>query len=131
MAEFGEPLSNRETEVLGLVATGATNRQIAHELVVSVNTVKVHVRNIFTKLGVESRTEATLIAIREGLIIVPDIETVSESGDTEPSPTEEEASPAPSEVQLPLPWPKRVALVIGVVLATTPFLPRAGISVMA
>jgi DNA-binding CsgD family transcriptional regulator len=133
MAEYGEPLSNRETEVLELVATGATNRQIAQELVVSVNTVKVHVRNIFTKLGVESRTEATLIAIRDGLIIVPEIETVSESGETEPSTTEEDGATSLAEIQLPLPWPKRAALVLGILLAalgsalTWPRMPNAAV----
>jgi len=65
-----EGLSEREIEILRLVATGATNQQIALRLVISVNTVKAHLRNIFAKLGVESRTEATLYAIQHGLIEV-------------------------------------------------------------
>ncbi len=107
MAEYGEPLSKRETEVLQLVATGASNRQIAQELVVSVNTVKVHLRNIFTKLGVESRTEATLIAIRQGLVDVP----TPEKEEKEQAPTD-----VPVEAQPPLPWSKRVALMAIVLL---------------
>jgi DNA-binding CsgD family transcriptional regulator/N-acetylneuraminic acid mutarotase len=63
-------LSEREMEILRLVATGATNLQIAHDLVISVNTVKVHLRNVFEKLGVQSRTELTLYAIRKGWIVV-------------------------------------------------------------
>jgi DNA-binding CsgD family transcriptional regulator len=57
-------------EILRLVATGATNQQIAHDLFISVNTVKVHLRNIFSKLGVESRTEATTFAIRAGWVVM-------------------------------------------------------------
>jgi DNA-binding CsgD family transcriptional regulator len=68
MASEPESLTERELEVLQLVATGASNRQVAQELFISVNTVKVHLRNIFTKLEVQSRTEATLYAIKEGWI---------------------------------------------------------------
>lgn len=63
-------ISDREREILQLVASGATNQQIAQELNISVNTVKVHLRNIFAKIGVVSRTEATLYAVRNGLIQV-------------------------------------------------------------
>jgi DNA-binding CsgD family transcriptional regulator len=63
-------ISEREREILRLVAMGATNQQIANELNISVNTVKVHLRNIFGKIGAASRTEATVYAIRSGLVSV-------------------------------------------------------------
>lgn len=63
-------LSEREREILGLVATGASNKEIAQKLSISTNTVKVHLRNIFAKAGVVSRTEATLYAIRQGVVQV-------------------------------------------------------------
>ncbi len=60
-------LSNRELEILELVATGASNKEIAEELSISSNTVKVHLKNIFVKIGVSSRTEAALYAVRNDL----------------------------------------------------------------
>jgi DNA-binding NarL/FixJ family response regulator len=63
----GGPLSRRESEVLTLVATGRTNRAIATELFISEKTVARHVSNIFTKLGLSSRAEATAYAYRHGL----------------------------------------------------------------
>ncbi len=56
------PLSSRETEVLGLIAQGLTNKEIARTLFISESTVKVHVRHILEKLGVRTRTEAALAA---------------------------------------------------------------------
>ena len=67
-------LSKRELETLHLVAKGKSNKEIAQELTISVNTVKVHLRNIFVKLEVSSRTEATLIAIQEGLVEVNNVD---------------------------------------------------------
>jgi DNA-binding NarL/FixJ family response regulator len=60
-------LSRREREVLTLVATGRTNRAIATELFISEKTVARHVSNIFTKLGLSSRSEATAYAYKHGL----------------------------------------------------------------
>ena len=59
-------LSPREREVLALVGLGMTNGQIAEKLFISPRTVKVHVRHIFDKLGVGSRTEAALRAVQIG-----------------------------------------------------------------
>jgi DNA-binding NarL/FixJ family response regulator len=61
-------LTDREMEVLRLVARGMNNRDIARELFISENTVKNHVRNILEKLQIHSRMEAVMIAVREKLI---------------------------------------------------------------
>src|SRR5690606_10537577 len=62
------PLTARQAEVLGLVARGRTNRQVADELFISDKTVARHVSNIFAKLGVSSRTAATAWAYEHGLV---------------------------------------------------------------
>jgi DNA-binding NarL/FixJ family response regulator len=61
-------LTEREREILGLIAQGLTNAAIAEQLVVSVNTVRNHVANLLAKLGARSKLEGLSIAIREGLL---------------------------------------------------------------
>lgn len=61
-------LSERELEILQLVATGASNKEIAQQLFISTNTVKVHLRNVFAKIGATSRTEAAMFAVQHGLV---------------------------------------------------------------
>ena len=67
-----DPLTERELDVLKLVARGKSNREIADELVVSEGTVRTHVSNILSKLHLASRTQATLFALREGLTSLDD-----------------------------------------------------------
>jgi two-component system NarL family response regulator len=61
-------LTDRELQVLRLIATGMSNREIARELTISENTVKNHVRNILEKLHLHSRVEAVMYALRENII---------------------------------------------------------------
>ncbi len=63
-----EALTERETEVLRLVAQGQANKQIARALRIGEKTVKTHVSSILAKLGVQSRTQAALFAVRLGLV---------------------------------------------------------------
>jgi DNA-binding CsgD family transcriptional regulator/N-acetylneuraminic acid mutarotase len=79
MAEPGEPLSERELDVLRCVSSGASNKEIASDLSISENTVKVHLRNIYAKLAVSSRTEATTAAMQQGYIAVPGQPDTAES----------------------------------------------------
>ena len=67
-----EPLTERELDVLRLVARGQSNREIAAELIISDATVRTHVSNILGKLHLASRTQATLYALREGIASLDD-----------------------------------------------------------
>ena len=60
-------LTEREIEVLRLLAQGASNPQIAEKLVITVNTVKTHIRHILTKLQLENRTQAAAYAVKKGI----------------------------------------------------------------
>jgi DNA-binding NarL/FixJ family response regulator len=62
-------LSRRELEVLSVMAEGASDKELAARLFVSVNTVRKHTQNIIRKLGAHSKLEAVVVAVREGLIL--------------------------------------------------------------
>jgi LuxR family maltose regulon positive regulatory protein len=65
---LAEPLTDRELEVLRLLAVGKSNQRIAHDLVVAIDTVKKHVTHVLGKLGATNRTEAAARARQLGLI---------------------------------------------------------------
>jgi len=65
---IAEPLSDREIDVLRRVAQGAANKEIARALSLSEDTVKGHMRSIFSKLDVTDRTQAVTVAHRRGII---------------------------------------------------------------
>jgi DNA-binding NarL/FixJ family response regulator len=77
-AEPGETLTAREIDVLQRVVQGASNRQIADELCITENTVKIHLRNILEKLHLQNRIQAAVYAVRKGL--------VEENSDLQPPP---------------------------------------------
>src|SRR6266567_5249276 len=66
--EKPSPLTERETQVLSLLTQGKSNKEIANALRIAEDTVKSHVRHILSKLGVQSRTQAVILAIRQGLV---------------------------------------------------------------
>ena len=108
MADNKSALTERELEIVRAVATGATNQQIARELTISVNTVKVHLKNIFAKLDIQSRTEVALYAVKEGLV---EVERPARA-------LEELAAQATLTTREPISRRKRLILVMTLVLAT-------------
>jgi len=74
--EMRESLTPRETDTLRLVAKGHPNKDIAEQLGVSEMTIKTHVSNILSKLNLQSRTQAALFALREGIIGIESLETL-------------------------------------------------------
>jgi len=93
-------LTEREQEILKLVATGTSNKDIAHQLFISSNTVKVHLRNIFAKIGAVSRTEAAMYAVGNGLVKPPAVseQGAQTKGSLLPSSTISSNVPAPRRV---------------------------------
>jgi NarL family two-component system response regulator LiaR len=79
-----DPLTEREVEVLQLVAQGRSNRDIAEQLGISDATVRTHVSKILGKLNLGSRTQAALYALREGLASLHDVDVDDPAGGYEP-----------------------------------------------
>ncbi|HEX8032966.1 MAG TPA: response regulator transcription factor, partial [Ktedonobacterales bacterium] len=79
------PLSDREMDVLREAARGLPNKDIARRLNLRVRTVHTHLRNIFTKLSVCSRTEAVLLALRRGWVTLSETEATEVSEETLPA----------------------------------------------
>jgi LuxR family maltose regulon positive regulatory protein len=63
-----EPLSERELDILRLIASGRSNQEIADILVIAISTVKSHINNLYSKLGTNRRTQAIAIARQQGLL---------------------------------------------------------------
>lgn len=117
-ADYGEALSERELEIVSLVAQGLTNREIAVRVFLSPNTIKVHLRNIFAKTGVASRTELTMLAVKEGWVAVEAVAPQpSVAPQSEETATLVDAVTAAPILDMPR-WPRVrwVGLVIGLVL---------------
>ena len=67
-SNIANELTDREVEVLNLLAQGASNPQIAEELFITINTVKTHISHILSKLQLENRTQAATYAVQKGIV---------------------------------------------------------------
>lgn len=94
-SEAYDGLTERELEVLQLIARGLTNRRVANQLWISERTVDNHVQNIYRKLSISDRIQATLYAIRKGLISVNEVPPEGQSTDSS-APGAAEQKPSPS-----------------------------------
>lgn len=70
-ARYGDPLTDREREVLRLVSSGLTNKEIGGRLFLSEDTIKTHVHRLMVKMGVASRLDAVMLGIRKSLVSCP------------------------------------------------------------
>ena len=77
-----EALTDREREVLVLIARGKSNQDLARELTISLDTVKSHIRHVFTKLGVQNRAQAVIAAYESGLAYESGVAGNAGTGDT-------------------------------------------------